>query len=31
MRIIAVMELVFGVSLAGVALFLASEYFKGIK
>ena len=31
MRIIAVLVLVFGVALAGGALFFASEYFKGIK
>ena len=31
MRIIAILVLVFGVALAGGALFFASEYFKGIK
>ena len=31
MRIIAVLVLVFGIALAGGALFFASEYFKGIK
>jgi hypothetical protein len=31
MRIIAILVLVFGVALAGGALFFASEYFKGIN